>query len=135
MQTWETTLQSISNRLLLTSIHPSCKSETDKCGNDTGCSDTPVNMDIIAETISTYKVTKWNPTCSDRDNCEEYQWTPHYERYFLWTTTILWVLLVIRLTPEDYVVETEHIECCHTSYECHNPLQSLSFYTRKCITC
>ena len=35
VQTWEGTLQSISNRLLLAHVHPSCKCDTDNCCNDT----------------------------------------------------------------------------------------------------
>ena len=92
-------------------------------------------MDIIVQTIGTYKMTEWYPACTDRDGSKEYQWPPHYERNFLWTATVLWVLLIVRLAPEDNIVKTEHIERCHTSYEGHNPLQSLTFNTRQGITC
>ena len=29
--------------------------------------------------------------------------------------------LIVALSPEDYIVETEHVECSHTGNHCHEP--------------
>ena len=78
-------------------------------------------MDIVALTCSRYEVTEWNQTAEARDDGEEYQWTPHHERNLLWLATVLWIQLIVALSPEDDVVETEHVERSHTSYHCHEP--------------
>ena len=78
-------------------------------------------MDIVALTCSRYEVTEWNQTAEARDDGEEYQWTPHHERNLLWLATVLWIQLIVALSPEDDVVETEHVECSHTGNHGHEP--------------
>ena len=90
-------------------------------------------MNVVVQTVGTYKMTEWNPACTDGDGCEEHQRPPHNERNFLRTATIIGILLVVRTSPEDNVVKPEHIECCHTGHDSHDPFQRLTFNTRQRI--
>src|SRR5574344_1894407 len=64
-------------------------------------------------------MSEWNPACHAGYDCQEHQRSPHHEGHFLWLAAILGILLVVRVTPEDDVIQTEHIECGHTRYESH----------------
>ena len=119
----EGALQLVGDGPLLASVHPCGEADADDGGDDTRRGHAPVDVDVVALTRGAHEMAEGDETGEDGDDGEEHQRAPHHEGHLLRAATVVGIGLVVALTPEDEVVEAEHIERRHTGHHRHEPAQ------------
>ena len=130
MQTWHQAIKLVGDRLLFTFINIGSQADADDSDDSAGESHLCIEVDCIVGTSSGNKATeattpsKESTKCgvdtnTNGDNTEYYQRNSHCQWSLMWSVCSMKFLVLC--TPEDTVVQTEHIESCHSSNTCHNP--------------
>ena len=68
-------------------------------------------------------------TNTNGDNTQHYQWQSHGDWSLM--RSMLGMKFLVLCSPENTIIESEHIERCHSCHSCHNPTN----YTAVFKTC
>ena len=129
MQLGELRCQHIGNRCLLVLIHIGGQTDTAESEYRTGDSHRPVDVRMETDAVGRNELAERQPAAKHGDGSQHDQRDIHRGRSLMRgmgsmtfrTCLILGQLtLVMTLTPEDYVVQTEHIESRHGGNTTHD---------------
>ena len=81
--------------------------------SDAGACYCPIEMYLVSCTVGDDELTEGDETCHNGNNSKEHQWDSHSQRAFV--GLMFRVKLFVFFTPENTVIEAEHIECRHSS--------------------
>ena len=121
--------QQVGNGCFLILIHIGGQTDTTQCQYGTGDSHRPIDVRMETDAVGRDELTEGQPTAKHGDGSQHDQWDIHRGRSLMRSmgsmsygiSLILGQLtLIMTLTPEDHVVQTEHIESRHRGDTTHH---------------
>ena len=119
MQLRERLIQTVGDGLTLTFIYIGGETDRADSNHNRGGSHTPVEVDVIRLTTGGNEMSERQEATQAGHYRQEDERERHRPRCLM-RSVMLMSLFVFR-TPEDTVVQTEHIEGCHGGNTCHDP--------------
>ena len=131
MQTRECSVQLVGDRLLLTLVdicgkgdredsdHCRCSSHLRVEVNGVGCACCAHDRAEACPAPVAEATECGNNTNTYGDDAQEHEREGHCSRSLV--RCVVSMQLLVLCTPEDAVVEAEHVERCHSGYACHPP--------------
>ena len=106
--------------MLVACIHPGSQADGYQGYDDAGYSYLGIQVDVVCVSVSRNEMSeRKNPAADNGNGCQHHQRESHGQRAFV--RCMVCVQFFVFSSPEDAVIQTEHVECGHTGNNRHNP--------------